>query len=419
MKYFYSFISILLMAMMSLFTSCDKEENPEDMQMVAVPVTMSVADFRASVSIQEPKAIEQSGKIYAYGDYLFINDVNKGVHIIDNSDSRAPEKLHFLKIPQNTDVSIKDEMLFANSGMDLVVFDISDLNNIKQVERIEEVFQNFQPPAPVGTAYVDTQNVDFNAEIITGYIMEKRKIERAVTDGGLWMNNDFNAEMASANRSGGTGTGGSMARFNIKDDYLYVAGTSKMNVFDISVLDSPREVFNDYIGWQIETIFNQGDYMYLGSARGMYIYSIENREQPTYVSEISHVLGCDPVVVDGDTAYVTIRGGNECGQPFSQLEVIDVSDKENPELLKTYEMDSPYGLGVKDDWLFVCDGDSGLKIYDKTESPELTLTDHFQDINTYDVIPLEEVLLMIGDNVLHQYTYKNNQINLLSSFNLN
>ncbi len=417
MKNCYSFISILLMALMLFFTSCEKQENPEDMQMVAVPVTMSVADFRASVSIQEPKTIEQSGKIYAYGNYLFINDVSKGVHIIDNSDSRAPEKLNFLKIPQNTDISVKDDMLFANSGMDLVVFDISDLNNIKQVERIEEVFQNFQPPAPEGTAYVDTQNVDFNAEIITGYVMEKRKIERAVTDGWMLESTAFNADVAAV--AGGTGTGGSMARFNIKDDYLYVAGINKMNVFDISELDNPKEVFNEYVGWQIETIFNQGDYMYLGSATGMFIYSIENREKPTYVSEISHVMGCDPVVVDGDTAYVTIRGGNACGQNFSQLEVIDVSDKENPQLLKTYEMDSPYGLGFKDNWLFVCDGDSGLKIYDKTESPELTLTDHFQDINTYDVIPLEDKLLMIGGNTLHQYTYKNNQINLLSSFNLN
>lgn len=418
MKTFNSFITLLLMALMALFSSCEKQENPGELHTVAVPVTMSVADFRASVSIEEPKTIKESGKIYSYGKYIFINDVNNGIHIIDNTDSRLPKKIKYLKIPQNTDIAIKDDMLFANSGMDMVVFDISNIENIKQHERLENVFENYHTIAPAGAAFVDTGNFNYQDEVIIGYVMETRKIEMA-TDQRMFIDRAvFNSD-AAAESASGTGTGGSMARFNIKDDHLYVVGPNMLSAFDISDLSNPREVSSEYAGWQIETIFNQGDYLYLGSSRGMYIYSIENPETPVFVSVLEHVLGCDPVVVDGDTAYVTIRGGNECGQPWSQLDVIDVSDKEKPELLKTYDMDSPYGLGVKDDWLFVCDGDSGLKIFDKTESPELTLTDHFQDINTYDVIPLEEVLLMVGDNVLHQYSYKNNEINLLSSFSLN
>lgn len=417
MKIFNSFITLLLMALMALFSSCEKQENPGELHTVAVPVTMSVADFRASVSIEEPKTIRESGKIYSYGKYIFINDVNKGVHIIDNTDSRLPKKIKYLKIPQNTDLAIKDDMLFANSGMDLVVFDISDMENIKQHERLENVFENYQPIAPAGAAFVDTGKFDYQNEVIIGFVMETRKIEMATNE--RWFTDTAAFNSASAESAAGTGTGGSMARFNIKDEHLYVVGSYTLSAFDISNLSDPREVFSEHAGWQIETIFNQDEYLYLGSSRGMYIYSIENPEAPVFVSVLEHVLGCDPVVVDGNLAYVTIRGGNECGQPWSQLDVIDVTNKEQPKLLKTYDMDSPYGLGVKDDWLFVCDGDSGLKIFDKTKSPELTLTDHFRDINTYDVIPLEEVLLMVGDNVLHQYSYKNDQINLLSSFSLN
>ncbi|HSP12406.1 MAG TPA: hypothetical protein VLO29_07745 [Salegentibacter sp.] len=415
MRIFYSLIALLLMALMTLFTSCEKETETGNMELVAVPVTMSVADFRTSVSIQEPKEIEQAGKIYAYKDYVFINDVNRGVHIIDNSNPENPQKIKYLKIPQNTDVAIKEDMLFANSGMDLVVFDISDINNIRQQERVEDVFENYQPSAPVGAAFVDTENLDFQKEVIIGYVLERRKIEMVRDDWRLLAAESFNSDA-----SGGatTGTGGSMARFNIKDKFLYVVGQQTLSVFNISSLTSPEHISTDYIGWQIETIFNQDDYLYLGSSTGMYIYSIEDPSAPEFVSMLQHVLGCDPVVVDGDMAYVTIRGGNECGQSWSQLQVIDVADKHNPQLLATYEMDSPYGLGFKDDLLFVCDGDSGLKIYDKTQSPGLTLTDHFQDINTYDVIPLEEVLLMVGDDMLHQYTYADNEIRLLSSFSL-
>lgn len=417
MKTFNSFITFLLMALMALFSSCEKQEDPGELHTVAVPVTMSVAEFRASVKIEEPKSIEESGKIYSYGKYLFINDVNKGVHIIDNTNSRLPKKIKYLKIPQNTDIAIKDGMLFANSGMDMVIFDISDLGNIKQKDRLENVFENYHSIAPAGAAFVDTGDFNYQEEVIIGYVMETRKIEMARDDRRFIEQAVFNSD-ASADY-GGTGTGGSMARFNIKDEHIYVVGPNMLSVFNISDLSNPRKVSSEYAGWQIETIFNQGEYLYLGSSRGMYIYSIENPEAPTFVSVLEHVLGCDPVVVDGNLAYVTIRGGNECGQPWSQLDVIDVTNKEQPKLLKTYDMDSPYGLGVKDDWLFVCDGDSGLKIFDTTDSPELTLTDHFQDINTYDVIPLEEVLLMVGDNMLHQYSYKNNEINLLSSFSLN
>ena len=104
MRIFYSLITLLLMALMTLFTSCEKEEEAGNVELVAVPVTSSVTDFRSSVAIQEPKEIEQAGKIYAYKNFVFINDVNRGVHIIDNSNPEAPQKIKYLKIPQNTDV---------------------------------------------------------------------------------------------------------------------------------------------------------------------------------------------------------------------------------------------------------------------------------------------------------------------------
>ena len=84
-----------------------------------------------------------------------------------------------------------------------------------------------------------------------------------------------------------------------------------------------------------------------------------------------------------------------------------------------YPMDEPYGLGIKDDKLFVCDGGSGLKVYDKSEVPDLPQLNHFEDIVTFDVIPLEEQLLMVGDGILYQYSYLNDEIQLISSMNLN
>lgn len=415
MKKFYSITAVLIMISMMLLTSCEKDQATVEAELVAIPITMSLSDFRAAVKIVSPRPVKETGKIYSYKELVFINDVNRGIHVIDNSDPSAPEKISYIHIPQNTDLSVKDDKLFANSGKDLVVFDISNPQNIQQHNRLENVFEYYQPFSPMGAAYVDTQHLDPEHMVITGYVLEERKFD---PDRPRWFLTDRVSFNSGDSAESATGTGGSMARFNIRGNHLYVVGPSLLSVFDMADLSAPEKISDHYAGWQIETIFNQGEYLYLGSSRGMFIYSIEDPASPTFVSVLEHVLGCDPVVVDQDTAYVTIRGGNECGQPWSQLDVIDVSNKSHPQLLKSYEMDSPYGLGVKDDLLFVCDGDSGLKIFDRSNGPELELIDHFKDIKTYDVIPLDHVLLLIGEQVLRQYTYQDNQISLLSAINL-
>ena len=400
---------------MALFTSCEKDDAEGEFYNVAVPIVKPIEEFRAMVKISEPRAIAEAGKIYTYGDYVFINDDQKGVHIIDNTDHRNPVKIKFLEIPLNTDIAVKDNMLFANSAMDLVVFDLSDMNNIKEEGRMKNVFPNHNSRIPANATFVDSDNFNSETDVVMGYLMETRKIEMA--NEAVWGDAFFSN--SDANSAGGSGTGGSLARFNINEDYLYVVDQNKLSVFNIAGLRNPELIKSEWVGRDIETIFYKENHLYLGSSSGMYIYSLEDPAAPQLKSMFSHILGCDPVVVKDDIAYVTIRGGNACGQEWSQLDVIDVADKSNPQLMKSYEMENPYGLGVKDDWLFVCDGTAGLKIYDTKNTPNLELTDHFQDINTYDVIPLEEVLLMVGDNTLFQYTYKGNEINLLSSFSLN
>ena len=147
----------------------------------------------------------------------------------------------------------------------------------------------------------------------------------------------------------------------------------------------------------------------------MYIYDISTPATPTYVSEFQHGTACDPVVADENYAYVTLRGGNSCGATESELLIIDIKDLTNPNLVKSYAMDGPYGLGIKEDKIFICDGASGLKVYNKADVQNLVALNQFKDINTFDVIPLENSLLMIGDEVLYQYEYLENEIKLMST----
>lgn len=55
------------------------------------------------------------------------------------------------------------------------------------------------------------------------------------------------------------------------------------------------------------------------------IYDIKNPEIPEFISEFRHGTACDPVFVDGDYAYVTLKGGNFCGNTESGPYVVDIS----------------------------------------------------------------------------------------------
>ena len=176
-------------------------------------------------------------------------------------------------------------------------------------------------------------------------------------------------EMASS--EGPTlGKGGSMARFKIVNSYLYAVDSHSIHIFDIKNLDTPNKLESIYAGFDIETIFNLNQYLFLGSMSGMFIYDISKPDVPQFVSEFRHGTACDPVVVDENYAYITLRAGNSCGAFESSLEIVDISDVYNLELVKSYSMDNPYGLGIKENRLFICDGTSGLKVYNKAKIEE-------------------------------------------------
>ncbi|SFB66389.1 Uncharacterized conserved protein [Flagellimonas taeanensis] len=403
-----------------LFGSCTNDDSSDKYAdyIVARPLVMSKTEFANSVDIIAPRPIEESGKVYTYKDYIFVNDKYQGIHVIDNRNPQQPVKIGFINIPGNVDISVKDDYLFADSLADLVVIDISDIDNIALVNRLENVLQGGMV-FPFEANIIEDMEYDYENEIIVGWTTttERRLISEAEKQGWGFFTNDMLA-MESAN-GGTTGQGGSLARFKIVEDYLYAVDSHNINVFNISDMDNPQALEDVYAGFDIETIFYNGSYLFLGSMRGMYIYDITDPAAPSKVSEFEHGTACDPVVVDGDYAYVTLRGGNWCGATESGLFIVDISDITNPELAVQYPMDEPYGLGIREEKLFVCDGSSGLKVYDKTDINDLKELNHFEDIVTFDVIPLENHLIMVGDGILYQYEYLDGGIKLISQIGLN
>lgn len=411
-------ILLVLMVISLASVSCEKNDDKDYADyLIATPLMMSQVEFRNSVDVLPPQAVNESGKIYAYKDYIFVNDKYRGIHVIDNSNPENAQKISFIEIAGNVDISIKDDILYADSIMDLIIFDISDITNITVVKRLENVLQSYLT-WPVEADIFDWEGVNNNNTIQVGWATRtERMLISDYEERFLQPEIDVLFETSNAD-SGDIGQGGSLARFKIVGDFLYSVDRHNINIFEISDLENPLDLEDVFVGFDIETIFNRGEHLFLGSMRGMYIYDISSPSKPEFVSEFQHGTACDPVVVDGDYAYVTLRGGNGCGATESGLFIVDISNISSPELKISYAMDGPYGLGIKDEKLFICDGGSGLRVYDKTDVENLVSLDHFKDINTFDVIPLENTLLMVGDGVLYQYEYLANNIQLLSTLNL-
>jgi hypothetical protein len=99
-----------------------------------------------------PQPIVNAGKVLLYKQYLFLGEVNEGIHVIDVSDTLNPQKLSFLKIPGNKDLTAQNDRLYADNGPHLLILDISDIHQIKIVNREKNVFKasEFFPPDYTG-----------------------------------------------------------------------------------------------------------------------------------------------------------------------------------------------------------------------------------------------------------------------------
>jgi hypothetical protein len=200
------------------------------------------------------------------------------------------------------------------------------------------------------------------------------------------------------------GQGGSMTRFAISNENLYVVSHQSLVVYDISQGNFERRGETS-IGNNIETIFAREPYLYIGSTDAMYIYSIVQPEQPAFIFAYAHLRSCDPVVVQEDRAYVTMRNGNTCNEGSNALEILNISNPNNPELIANYPMQSPHGLGVRNNFLFLCEGENGFKVFDITNEKEIKLLKHITTFHAYDVIVHDNWIAVTGEDGIFQFQY--------------
>ncbi|MDH7515968.1 MAG: hypothetical protein QHI48_08860 [Bacteroidota bacterium] len=328
------------------------------------------------------------GKIYLVGSRLLVGEISRGIRVIEIRDPAGMRSVGYIPLEENMDFAVKGDVLYADNGTDLLVYDVGDFAHPVCIDTIPRVFAAREKPRPV-VQYPSEQHVGG----LGGCTWGSGCGDAAVTP-------EYDTRTTSG--GGGTGQAGSMARFAVVEDFLYCIDESNLIVFDIRVPDKPRLIGRTAVGFGIETLFPYRYYLFIGSRTGMFIYDARDVAVPVKVSEFRHARACDPVVVENDRAYVTLRNGTLCGESENELHIVDISNVSDPVLLSSYGMESPAGLAVSDGIAYVCDGPH-LRILDVRNEQAVREISSIPLGNTFDVIYSEGLLIVASPNGLYVY----------------
>jgi hypothetical protein len=232
-------------------------------------------------------------------------------------------------------------------------------------------------------------------------------------DQGLGVGNDLS--------DGNIAKNGSYTKMLIVKNRLYGVSLSDISTLDISDKKNPKLLDKKRLGFGVESIFHYQGLLLIGSNQQMYIMKMDANGVPNLESQARYfdveVGSCDPIVAHSTNAYVTlspntITGFGNCGiqrntaQPLliGQLRSYDITDIKNPILKSTIDVSNPKGLAIDGEYLYVCNSDKGVNIYNIGKNkfvPELLYTsDPFE---AYDVIVNNGIITVVGGKNLHQY----------------
>ncbi len=371
-------------------------------------------------------------KIYLHGTTLIRTTPGVDIRFYDLSNPANVRESGSIAIDGNSDVAAYNTTMYADQEHDLVVFDISDPAQPRPIDTIPDIFfrsgteianqlngwngaNEFGGAGGCGTEGCEVSDEPVDPEFSdpwestwgSGSMNDYQPLSYSGSSVGI-ANAAANTSGSSTGSSspsstsgsgvGGQqreGTGGSLARFIIAAKRLYCIDNKDLVVFDISNPSAPVFLTRTEVSQDIETIFYAKYHLFIGGQQGVYIYDVEDNIDPQYRGEFQHAERCDPVVVDGDRAYVTLRGNSACGGWRSQMDILDVSDVKHPRLLKTYEgVNSPYGLAVRDGIAIVSDGQSGLRILDVKDEDRIRECGRVTGITPFDVIWQGDMLIV-------------------------
>ena len=238
-------LSVAVGLLVLLFSGCVKDTIKSTytytyFEPVYKPYTEVVANIKSNASMP----VSLPGKISLIGKYILLNEVNKGIHVIDNSNPSSPVNISFIDLPGNVDIAVKGNILYADFYADLVAIDISDPKNAK----VKKIVKNIFPERRYYGYQADSSMV------ITSWIKKTQTIEGGFPpiycyDGALQSATDASASFSNKAAASPIGINGSLSRFALVSDYLYSVSNDSLRITDVEIADDPllkRAVFRQH-----------------------------------------------------------------------------------------------------------------------------------------------------------------------------
>ncbi|MCI0452331.1 MAG: hypothetical protein L0Z51_08055 [Candidatus Latescibacteria bacterium] len=342
---------------------------------VVTPLALFVLIASFAVGWRGPSASTPEGLVAPINmtladQTLYISDTQTGVHVYDVADPSAPRPVAAIPMTGNRGTAVKDDILYASNYRSLVVYR-REGDTFTLVTELEPTYDPWHEGGGTPKFKGGTEGYYYNCSCGTS----SDQISGAPTP---------------------TSGGSSYATFALIDDCLYRVGNFQLVVYDVGTPEAPKEIARKDVGWTIETIYPTNQYLFLGGTQGMSIYDRSNPAAPRFIGSFTHVRACDPVVVSETTAYVTLRGGNGCGQTRDLLLTVNIADPSQPVVVAEKELATPFGLAVRDPFLYVSTGGSGYALLDVTDPKAPAPLVAWPGWPTRDFLWSNDVLFVLG-----------------------
>jgi len=404
-------VSLLLSALVVMTGSllilpgCLKDHVTESYQ-IYEPVYALKTAVLAGINGDPGTPVSQTGQIYVKGSYIYLNDPDKGIHIIDNSDPSNPVQTAFLNIPGNLNIGIRNNILYADMYADVLSIDISNVHQVKILGMVRSFFSSRVFGSDTNYVVANWILKDTNVTVVPqGFVLIPNTNYVTFPSALAAATYSLANSAAASGSASGTGTAGSTAVMTLVGDYLYaIPEEHSLGVIHIADSTNPTQTSLGMAGYDLETIFPIQDKLLLGSKEGVYVYSISNPAQPAKVGEFTHGTACDPVIANSNYAYVTLHTGTYCGAAANELDILNARDISNATLITSYPMTSPTGLCLDGSLLFVCD-ETVVKVFDVSNPDNLQLLSSVPVNNPNDVIAANHVMMVVAGGGLYQFDY--------------
>ena len=270
---------IIIACLPILFASCTKDNATISLTFKkGTAVYADIEEIRTVELVSTPRMIENAGKLFIGENYILIGENGKGIHVLDNTDPSNPINIGFLQLPFTKEFFVDNDMIYAESQYDFIKIDLSDINNPVMVDRVEyafaEAIENADGLVLVGFSY----------ETVTRSFKTDSEEAEELKD-SYYLYCDYNNSVIPASSVPSSfvgserGVKGTVNKIAVYSNHVYVVSNSMLHTFQ----DSPSNIMlvgSTDIGWDNETIYAEGNHLFIGTQSSMIVMDVTNPSSP-------------------------------------------------------------------------------------------------------------------------------------------